>query len=206
MTKRIPACLVVLCLAGLACAPAGDKSKERVVQEAEPVPPQVTVQTNLGRIVIELDPAKAPLSVRNFQRLVRSRFYDGLTFHRIRPGFMIQGGKLTADMKRRSVNIVPVDNEADNGLHNVRGTVAMARTLAPHSATTEFFINLVDNPKLDFKEKTAKGWGYTVFGRVIEGMDVVDSIAKVPTKRYGPYEALPVTPVVMESVYVSSGN
>lgn len=153
---------------------------------------------------MELDREKAPESVANFLRHVNSGFYDGLVFHRVKPNFMIQAGVLTADMQRRVSTVFPVANEADNGLENVRGAVAMARTPDPHSATSEFFINLIDNPDLDFREQTAQGWGYAVFGRVVEGMDVVDAVAAIATSRRGRYADLPVEATVIDSAYVAS--
>lgn len=139
--------------------------------------PQVTIETSKGVILVELDPAAAPKSVENFLRYARSGFYDGTVFHRVIAGFMIQGGGFTADLNKKPVG-APIENESKNGLSNTRGTLAMARTMAPHSATAQFYINVVDNANLD-----ARGgqWGYTVFGRVIEGMNVVDAIAAVPT-------------------------
>lgn len=139
--------------------------------------PQVTIETSKGAIVVELDPAAAPKSVENFLRYARSGFYDGTVFHRVIPGFMIQGGGFTADLNKKPVG-APVENESKDGLSNTRGTIALARTMAPHSATAQFYINVVDNPNLD-----ARGgqWGYAVFGRVLEGMNVVDAIAAVPT-------------------------
>jgi cyclophilin family peptidyl-prolyl cis-trans isomerase len=153
---------------------------------------------------MQLDREKASESVANFLRHVNSGFYNGLVFHRVKPNFMIQAGVLTADMQRRVSTVFPVANEADNGLENVRGAVAMARTSDPHSATSEFFINLIDNPGLDFREQTPQGWGYAVFGRVVEGMDVVDAVAAIPTTRRGRYADLPVEPTVIDSAYVAN--
>ena len=135
--------------------------------------PQVTIETSKGVILVELDPAAAPKSVENFLRYARSGFYEGTVFHRVIPGFMIQGGGFTADLSKKAVG-APIENESKNGLTNARGTIAMARTMAPHSATAQFYINLADNANLD-----ARGgqWGYAVFGRVVEGMNVVDAIA-----------------------------
>jgi peptidyl-prolyl cis-trans isomerase A (cyclophilin A) len=145
--------------------------------------PTVVLETTQGTIVMELDRANAPLSVKNFLALVRVGFYDGLVFHRVMPGFMIQAGYYTATTATKRANIVPVPYEGDNGLRNRRATVAMARTDDPNSATTQFFINLVDNgAKLDH-DSVPGGVGYAVFGRVIEGMNVVDAIARVPTAR-----------------------
>jgi cyclophilin family peptidyl-prolyl cis-trans isomerase len=142
--------------------------------------PRVTISTSKGEIVIELYPDKAPLSVKNFLAYVNEKFYDGTIFHRVIPGFMIQGGGFTADMRQKPTTHGQVKNEAGNGLSNARGTLAMARTNVPDSATCQFFINLKDNTFLD-RAQAQDGWGYTVFGKVVSGMEVVDSIAGVPT-------------------------
>ncbi len=158
--------------------------------------PQVVLETSKGRIVLELFPDRAPKTVDNFLGYVRWGHYDGTIFHRVIPNFMIQGGGITPDMKEKSTGL-PIDNEADNGLKNRRGTVAMARTPDPHSATAQFFINTKDNRSLDHKAKTPTGWGYTVFGKVVEGMDVVDAISQVKTGTKGDYENVPVEPVII---------
>ncbi len=160
--------------------------------------PRVVLETNHGNIILELYPDKAPQSVGNFLAYVDEGYYSGTIFHRVIDGFMIQGGGFTDDMTQKSTkNGVP--NEADNGLENSRGTVAMARTTDPHSATSQFFINLVDNAPLDHTDKTPRGWGYTVFGKVVEGMDVVDAIAKAPTGTVGPFRDVPSETVVIVS-------
>lgn len=160
--------------------------------------PRVLLETNHGNIILELYPDKAPQSVGNFLAYVDEGYYSGTIFHRVIDGFMIQGGGFTDDMTQKSTkNGVP--NEADNGLKNSRGTVAMARTTDPHSATSQFFINLVDNAPLDHTDKTPRGWGYTVFGKVVEGMDVVDAIAKAPTGTVGPFRDVPSETVVIVS-------
>jgi len=148
----------------------------------------------LGTIVIALYPDKAPVTVKNFLDYVRSGYYDGTVFHRVIPGFMIQGGGFTPDIKEKPAG-EPIKNEARNGLRNVRGTVAMARLDAPNSAKSEFFINLRPNYTLDFG---IRGAGYAVFGEVVEGMDVVDRIAAVPTTRRGPYENVPEVAVAIK--------
>ncbi|MFH1240779.1 MAG: peptidylprolyl isomerase [Pseudomonadota bacterium] len=158
--------------------------------------PQVILETSKGRVVLELFPALAPKTVDNFLGYVRWGHYDGTIFHRVIPGFMIQGGGLTPDMKEKSTGM-PVPNEADNGLENERGTVAMARTQDPHSAAAQFFINTKNNKLLDHKAKTTEGWGYAVFGKVIEGMDVVDAISNVNTGTKGIYQNVPLEPVVI---------
>jgi cyclophilin family peptidyl-prolyl cis-trans isomerase len=165
--------------------------------------PTVVMETTMGRIVLELDRPAAPQTVENVVQHVEGGFYDGLVFHRVIPGFMIQGGGFTPEMAQRRTSRPALENEADNGLKNVRGSVAMARTGDPHSATTQFFINLADNPRLDHTAKTPQGWGYAVFGRVVEGMDVVDEIARVPTASRGPYDDVPVEPVVISRAYIT---
>ena len=161
---------------------------------AEPV---VEVVTSLGTFVIQLDPAKAPKTVENFLRYVDAKHYDGTIFHRVIAGFMVQGGGYDRAYEKRPVQ-APIQNEADNGLKNTRGTVAMARTGDPHSATAQFFVNVVDNAFLDFKAKDQQGWGYCVFGKVIEGMDVVDKLRAVKTGAHGPFaKDAPDDPVVI---------
>jgi cyclophilin family peptidyl-prolyl cis-trans isomerase len=166
-----------------------------------PAAPRVALETSKGRIVLELDAEHAPKSVENFLAYVRAGHYDGTVFHRVIPGFMIQGGGFTPDMTQKPTR-PPIANEADNGLKNRRGTLAMARTSDPDSATAQFFINLVDNTPLDFRSKDVRGWGYAVFGKVVEGMDVVDAIAQVQTGRRGPYDDVPVEPVVIQKAEI----
>jgi peptidyl-prolyl cis-trans isomerase B (cyclophilin B) len=160
----------------------------------------VDVDTNHGRFSIELDQARAPKTVENFLRYVDAKHYDGTVFHRVISGFMVQGGGFDQRYEKKPVQS-PINNEADNGLKNTRGTVAMARTNDPHSATAQFFVNVVDNGFLDHTSKDATGWGYTVFGRVTEGMDVVDKIRAVKTGNVGPFSKdAPLQPVVINSV------
>ena len=161
--------------------------------------PQVELKTTLGTIVIELYPQKAPATVENFLAYVKSGHYAGTTFHRIIPGFMIQGGGFTPDFEQKPTR-KPVKNEAANGLKNAVGTLAMARTPDPHSATAQFFINVSNNDSLNFRFPTNEGYGYCVFGKVVKGMDVVERIVKVPTGA-GPagHRDVPVKPVVIES-------
>lgn len=156
----------------------------------------VMVTTNLGKIAILLFEKEAPISVKNFLAYVDSGFYSGLIFHRVIPGFMIQGGGLLKNMTKRQPILAPIKNESDNGLKNERGTLSMARTQDPNSATSQYFINVVDNASLDF---SARGWGYAVFGKVIEGMDVVDKIAAVKTETRGMFRDVPVEPVIIIS-------
>ena len=163
--------------------------------------PTVEVTTSLGKIVIELNAEKAPKSVENFLKYAKSGFYTGTIFHRVIPGFMIQGGGFDEKMEQKAPG-TPIENEAKNGLKNARGTIAMARTNAPHSATAQFFINHNDNSNLDYP--SFDGWGYAVFGTVKQGMDVVDKIAKVPTGNAGMHQNVPQTPIVIQSVKILS--
>ena len=158
--------------------------------------PYVELETTMGNIVIELNQEKAPNTVANFLAYVKSGHYDGTIFHRVIDGFMIQGGGMDANMKEKSTN-APIQNEADNGLKNEVGTIAMARTSDPHSATAQFFINVKDNSFLNFSGKNPQGWGYAVFGKVTEGMDIVNKINGVPTGKYGFHADVPTTPVVI---------
>ncbi len=165
--------------------------------QAERRNPMVKLTTNLGEITLELYPDKAPETVANFLAYVKDGFYSGTVFHRVIPGFMIQGGGLDKDLHPKATK-APIRNEADNGLKNQKYTLAMARTPDPHSASAQFFINLADNDFLDFAAKTPQGWGYAVFGKVVKGQEVVDQIAAVPTGRQGFHEDVPKTPVVIE--------
>jgi peptidyl-prolyl cis-trans isomerase B (cyclophilin B) len=159
----------------------------------------IKLHTNLGIITLELDAEKAPKTVQNFLDYAAAGHYDNTIFHRVISGFMIQGGGFEPGMKQKPTK-APVENEATNGLKNLRGTVAMARTSDPHSATAQFFINVVDNDFLDFKAPSGSGWGYCVFGRVTEGMDVVDKIKAVRTGTKGFHQDVPVEDVVIERV------
>lgn len=172
---------------------------------AEDANPVVVLQTSFGNITIELYPDKAPKTVENFLWYVDHKFYDGLIFHRVIPTFMIQGGGFTPDMNQKQPN-APIKNEANNGLSNLRGTIAMARTNDPNSASSQFFINVKDNKGLDFKSETPQGWGYCVFGKVIEGMDVVDEIRDVKTTTKGGYQDVPEVPVVIEKAYAKEAK
>lgn len=159
---------------------------------------KVKLATNLGDIVVEVDRTRAPKTTDNFLTYVRSGYYDGTIFHRVIDNFMIQAGGFESGMQRKPPG-ASIENEADNGLSNVPGTIAMARTSDPHSASTQFFINTSDNGFLDFTSRSQEGWGYCVFGAVIEGMDVVDRIAKVPTSSSAGHKDVPVEDVVIES-------
>ena len=163
-------------------------------QESAVSNPQVVMETSNGEIVLELYPDKAPLTVKNFLDYIDAGFYSGTVFHRVIPGFMLQGGGFSRDMQKKST-LMPVKNEAFNGLKNDRGTIAMARTQDPHSASSQFFINTVDNAFLNYKSQTAAGWGYAVFGKVIKGMEVVDAISKVQTGTQGRFRDVPKTSV-----------
>jgi len=164
--------------------------------------PRVTLETNYGNIVLELDAKKAPVSVANFLQYAREGFYDGTIFHRVIADFMIQGGGFTEDFKQKPTR-PPIANEAINGLKNSRGTIAMARTSEPHSATAQFFINVKDNSALDYPGRD--GFGYAVFGKVIEGMDVVDKIRQAPTGIGGPgMKDVPKQPVIIKKVTVTA--
>ena len=161
----------------------------------------VTLQTTKGDIVLELDAEKAPRTTKNFLQYVKEGFYDGTIFHRVIPGFMIQGGGFTRDMVQKSTR-EPIDNEADNGLKNDVYTIAMARTQAPHSATAQFFINVANNSFLNHSAPTMQGWGYAVFGKVVKGQNVVDAIAGVPTTSHYPHQDVPVEPVIIKKAVI----
>jgi peptidyl-prolyl cis-trans isomerase B (cyclophilin B) len=161
----------------------------------------IRLHTNHGVIALELDAEKAPKTVASFIDYAKNGHYDGTIFHRVIPGFMIQGGGFDADMQQKPTNS-PIRNEADNGISNEEGTIAMARTSDPHSATSQFFINLKDNDFLDHATETPQGWGYCVFGKVVEGDDVVKAIARVRTGSHGPHGDVPVEAVVIERVEI----
>lgn len=169
---------------------------------ADNLHPRVQVSTTAGDIVLELNAAKAPKSVENFLTYVNDGFYDGTIFHRVIANFMVQGGGFTPDFKKKKVRSA-VKNEADNGLSNSRGSIAMARTNDPHSATAQFFINVVDNQFLNHTSKTSRGWGYTVFGKVVEGMDIVDKIRKERTGSGGVFSKdVPKNTIVIQKMTV----
>ena len=165
------------------------------------MPPVVELDTSMGAIVIELNEEKAPKTVENFLNYVKSGHYDGTIFHRIIDGFMIQGGGMDADMNEKATN-KPVENEADNGQKNDAGTIAIARTQDPHSATSQFFVNVKDNDFLNHSGKNMQGWGYTVFGKVTSGMDVIEKMRGVPTGRFGMHADVPKEPVVINSATI----
>lgn len=189
--------LTLLGLTALTIVPAGAGAADAQTS-------RVKLQTNLGDIVVELDRAKAPQTVENFLSYVRDGHYDGTIFHRVIENFMIQGGGFTSDYQQKPTR-KPIANEANNGLKNKRGTIAMARTSDPDSATAQFFINVVDNDFLDYRAPTQQGWGYAVFGRVVEGMDVVDEIKNLPTGPGGPFRNdVPRQAVVIEKATVEA--
>ena len=193
MNWKTPLAAFMLC--ALAVPPLGATPSKNVK------PIQIALTTNMGKIILELDEKKAPKTVANFLGYVKKGHYNGLIFHRVISSFMIQGGGFDKNMEEKPT-AAPIENEADNGLANLRGTIAMARTNDPHSATAQFFINVADNPMLDFKSKTMQGWGYAVFGKVMSGMDVVDKIREVPTGSKGIFQDVPQTPVIIEKVEI----
>jgi peptidyl-prolyl cis-trans isomerase A (cyclophilin A) len=186
-----------------AAAPAKAKAAEAPASEADKTASKVLIKTNLGEMTVELYPDKAPKTVENFLAYVNGKFYDGTIFHRVIDNFMIQGGGFTPELRQKATRPAIV-NEAKNGLSNSRGTLAMARTGDPNSATAQFFINVVDNPRLDYtSDANGSTWGYCVFGKVISGLDVVDKIKAVPTGAQGPFKSdVPTTPVVIEKISV----
>lgn len=164
----------------------------------------VLMQTNFGNITIELNHEKAPITAANFEQYVRDGFYDGVIFHRVIDGFMVQGGGFDVSMDQKETR-ANIENEADNGLNNDEGTLAMARTMDPHSASAQFFINVGDNAFLNHSGKNSQGWGYAVFGKVVEGMDVVNTIKKVSTTSKSGHQDVPADPVVIESATMIEG-
>lgn len=202
--------LLILAMAGLAAGPQvkpGDKTRVQVppLQAPAPTPapgnPVVVVSTSMGEITLELYKDRAPVSVDNFLQYVRDNFYEGTIFHRVKRGYVIQGGGFTAEMVERATR-PPIMNEATNGLKNVRGTLAMARTRALRSGTSQFYINLANNGMLDHRGYSPDDFGYAVFGRVLAGMEVVDQIAATPTGISGEHEDVPRTPVVIQKVTI----
>ncbi len=178
-TLKIALCTMALAFVINSCSKKDDEAEMPIIKETKMT--QVTIKTSLGDIQLELDAEKAPITVENFVSIAKSGYYTDTIFHRVINGFMVQGGGLTADMSNKSSGTAPIQNEANNGLSNDRGTIAMARTMEPHSATSQFFINHKDNGFLNHTGENPQGWGYAVFGKVTEGMDVVDAIADVTT-------------------------
>ena len=187
MRSRLLAAMT-LAFAAMSVAVAAEDAKKN---------PVYVLDTSLGAITIELNAEKAPISVKNFEDYAKAKHYDGLIFHRVIPGFMIQGGGFTPDMEQKQTK-APIKNEAKNGLKNLRGTLAMARTNVVDSATSQFFINVKDNDFLNHQNDDS--YGYAVFGKVLSGMDVVDKIVSTPTESKGVYKDVPVTPIVIKSV------
>lgn len=179
----------LLSFVNVSCSQPKDESMKQTNNH-----PVVLIKTNVGDIRVELNAEKAPISVKNFLEYVNKGHYNNTIFHRVIDGFMIQGGGFTKDFKQKPTNAA-IQNEADNGLKNLRGTLAMARTSDVNSATAQFFINVVDNHFLDFRAKNPREYGYTVFGEVTEGMDIVDKIKKAKTGSFGPYQDVPVETV-----------
>ena len=173
------------------------------VAQAAAANPVVEMVTSLGTVKIELYADKAPKTVENFLQYTKDRFYDGTVFHRVIPGFMVQGGGFTADMEQKKTR-EPIGNEAQNGLKNETGTLAMARTSNPHSATAQFFVNVANNDFLNFTGPTQQGYGYCVFGRVTEGMDVVNKIVATPTGNRGGHQNVPLKPILIQSMRILS--
>lgn len=188
------------CVAALAMSLGGPVQASSTSDQGKPMStnPQVKLHTNMGDMLIELDAEKAPKTVENFLTYVKEGFYDGTVFHRVINNFMVQGGGFEVGMKQKQTHAA-VENEANNGLKNDRYTLAMARTGDPHSATAQFFINVADNDFLNFTAPTPNGWGYTVFGKIIEGTEVVDEIKKVKTGNKGFHQDVPVDDVIIET-------
>ena len=183
------------------CSKKSDEVEVPIIKEISMT--QVTIKTSAGDIQLELNGEKAPITVKNFVDIANSGYFEGTIFHRVINGFMVQGGGLNADMSDKSSGTAPIQNEANNGLANDRGTIAMARTGDPHSATSQFFINHKDNGFLNHTGENSQGWGYAVFGKVTEGLDVVDQIADVATGSSGGHQDVPIEVITIESVTVS---
>jgi len=183
------------------CSKKSDEVEVPIIKEISMT--QVTIKTSAGDIQLELNGEKAPITVKNFVDIANSGYFEGTIFHRVINGFMVQGGGLNADMSDKPIGAAPIQNEANNGLTNDRGTIAMARTMDPHSATSQFFINHKDNGFLNHTGENSQGWGYAVFGKVTEGLDVVDQIADVATGSSGGHQDVPLEVITIESVTVS---
>lgn len=190
---------LMLGISGCGASEPGTQNVSTAPAAGQAANPRVLIETSKGNITVEVFPGQAPQSAGNFINYAKTGFYDGLVFHRVIPGFMIQTGGMTPDMAEKPKN-APIQNEADNGLKNLRGTLAMARTGEPHSASSQFFINVADNAFLNHRGKSFEGWGYAVFGQVVSGMDVVDAIVSVPRGNRGPHGDVPVDPIVMKRV------
>ena len=202
--KRFFNCLFLLTLVSSTAVFADEKASKKPIQQQQKdevvTMQKVEMQTTMGKIVLELDAEKAPNTVKNFMQYVNDGFFDGTIFHRVINGFMVQGGGFTPDYQQKETR-APIKNEANNGLKNDAYTIAMARTNDPHSATAQFFINVADNDFLNFKAENAMGWGYAVFGKVVEGMDVVDKLKAVNTGSGGPFPTdVPTEQLIIEKV------
>ena len=196
--------LVIFSTSLLLLSSCGDRTSNNEIEKImEKTMTQVTIKTSVGDIHLELNNEKAPITVENFKTIANSGYYEGTIFHRVINGFMVQGGGLTADMDNKPSGTSPIQNEANNGLSNDRGTIAMARTMDPHSATSQFFINHKDNGFLNHTGENSQGWGYAVFGAVTEGMEIVDQIAEVATASSGNHQDVPVEVISIESVIIS---
>ena len=196
--------LVIFSTSLLLLSSCGDRTSNNEIEKImEKTMTQATIKTSVGDIQLELNNEKAPITVENFKTIANSGYYEGTVFHRVINGFMVQGGGLTADMNNKSSGTSPIQNEANNGLSNDRGTIAMARTMDPHSATSQFFINHKDNGFLNHTGENSQGWGYAVFGAVTEGMEIVDQIAEVATGSSGGHQDVPVEVITIESVTIS---
>ena len=194
----LPIAVMLAAILSLALFPnlKGDKS----MNDSTAANPTLLIETTMGNITIELDTENAPNTSANFLAYVDDGYFVDTTFHRVIPNFMIQGGGITADMQDKPSKRAPIENEANNGLKNERGSLAMARTSDPHSATSQFFINHADNDFLNFTSESLQGWGYAVFGRVTDGMDVVDAIAQVPTGNKGGHQNVPIETITITAV------
>ncbi len=195
--RKIPLFFCSLAIFALCCIPCANAAGPAKNAD-EPI---VKLETNMGDILVQLNARKAPITTANFIQYVKSGHYDGTIFHRVIKNFMIQGGGMTADMKEKHTQ-APIRNEANNGLHNAKYTIAMARTDDPHSAASQFFINTRDNGFLDFKAQNQQGWGYAVFGKVIGGQDVVNKIENSITGRRAGHDDVPQAPVIIKKAYV----
>ena len=190
---------LLLGISGCSAQEPGKQTVSTAPAAGQPANPRVLIETSKGTITVEVFPGNAPKSAANFLDYVKRGYYDGTIFHRVIPGFMIQGGGMLPDMREKPRG-TPIENEADNGLKSLRGTLAMARTGDPHSATSQFFVNVADNYFLNHRGKSVEGWGYAVFGQVVDGMDVVDAIVAVPRGNRGPHDDVPIEPIVMQRV------
>ena len=201
-TKQLIVMIVILLTVGTLLSAMGKRNnEEHPMSKIETTNPIAVIDTSSGRIGIELYQDKSPITISNFLKYIEDDFYTDTIFHRVIPGFMIQGGGFTKDMSQKQT-LAPISNEAFNGLPNEKGTVAMARTNDVDSATSQFFINLADNTFLDFKNSSSSGFGYCVFGKVVYGMDIVEDIAKVYTTTSGGHQDVPQTPIIIKSINI----